>query len=522
MHPILFRVPLPHSPAQWGYLFFALAGIAAAYAAYSFFVAKRKGDAAWGLGFAVAAVVLRFVLRDVTQSVEATSFPIYSYGVMLGASLVCGWFLTLGLAERDGLPRDQMGDCYVDTAIMAVIGSRVLYILTNLNEFPTLESMFAMRNGGLVAYGGFLGGWLGSWLYLRFGVGVLTTLKRLSNGDIKSAWHPLPMLAWADVAVPSLASGLMITRIGCYLFGCDFGKPLSSTAPALLKKLGTFPRWPEGTLEHGSGSPAWAQHVKEQLISRSADASLPVHPTQLYESLVGAGILVLLLWARRKQKFRGEICFLFFFAYGVCRYLLEVVRDDDERGSLPPSLPLHVLVPLGLAVFAIGYGIGFAQEIKSVAVRRVTQVAAFLPAIIGYLVLKPATFGEAPNEEWSTSQWIGMATALAGCIGFNILYRAYRANPARAMALELPPPAPDLADEDDDEDDDDDADEDEAPAAKKKPAPKPAATKAKAKAAPAEPKKATPKRDAKEAEDDDAEDDDEAPEPGDEPKASEG
>ena len=29
--------------------------------------------------------------------------PIYSYGVMLGLSLVVGWYITLGLCEKDGL-----------------------------------------------------------------------------------------------------------------------------------------------------------------------------------------------------------------------------------------------------------------------------------------------------------------------------------------------------------------------------------------------------------------------------------
>src|SRR5262249_53278657 len=202
---------------------------------------------------------------------------------------------------------------------------RVPYILTTRNESDSLGKLFALRQGGLVAYGGFLGGLAGSYFFLRR--------------------HKIPLLPWADVAVPSLASGLMITRIGCYLFGCDFGQPLKESAPAFLKKLGTFPHWPEGTLDSGRGSPAWAQHPSPDWaqvhpgfprLTESSTASSPVHPTQLYESLVGVLLLVLLLWYRRKQKFRGEIFFLFAFAYGTARYLLEILRDDAERGSLPP------------------------------------------------------------------------------------------------------------------------------------------------------------------------------------------
>src|SRR5690349_21437431 len=160
---------------------------------------------------------------------DFTSIPIHSYGVMLGLSLVVGWYLTLGLAERDGLPKEIMANNYVVTAVAAVVGSRILYILTNLNEFDSFRAMLDVRKGGLVAYGGFLGGFVGSLFFLRR--------------------YKLPLLPWADVAVPSLASGLMITRIGCYLFGCDFGQPLSSTAPAWLQKLGTFPRWEVGLID---------------------------------------------------------------------------------------------------------------------------------------------------------------------------------------------------------------------------------------------------------------------------------
>ncbi len=47
------------------------------------------------------------------------------------SSLIVGWFFTLGLATRDGLPNETMANCYVITAIAALVGSRILYILTN-------------------------------------------------------------------------------------------------------------------------------------------------------------------------------------------------------------------------------------------------------------------------------------------------------------------------------------------------------------------------------------------------------
>ncbi|MGK3989732.1 prolipoprotein diacylglyceryl transferase family protein [Sorangium sp. So ce136] len=452
MHPILFRVPLPVWTVPLLWVFLIAAGIAFAGAIGLFLGKNKPGAAAAGIaGVALAALASQFKGQTYTLG----PLPIYSYGVMLGLSLVVGWYLTLGLAERDGLPKETMANCYVVTALAAVLGSRVLYILTNLDEFDSLGAMFDIRRGGLVAYGGFLGGFLGSYLFLRS--------------------HRIPLLPWADVAVPSLASGLMITRIGCYLFGCDFGRPLGETAPAWLKKLGTFPHWAEGTLDHGSGSPAWVQHVKERGLDPTSDASLAVHPTQIYESLVGAGLLALLLLARRRQKFRGEIFLLFTFSYGVCRYLLELLRDDAERGSIPPSLPEHLLLPAGLVIFAVGYTIGFSHVIHHDVARKVTQALSFVPALALYLVLKPETFGASETLQYSTSQVVALTTGLAASIAFAVYYKAALDHPEQAMALNLPasPAADDTrqADADEDDEDDepgDDEDEDDEPGQKRR------------------------------------------------------
>ncbi|WP_437677450.1 prolipoprotein diacylglyceryl transferase [Sorangium sp. So ce131] len=445
MHPILFRVPLPVWAVPLLWVFLIAAGIAVAGAVGLFLGKNKPGAAAAGVaGLALAALAFQFKERTYTLG----PLPIYSYGVMLGLSLVVGWYLTLGLAERDGLPRETMANCYVVTAVAAVLGARVLYILTNLDEFDSLGAMFDIRRGGLVAYGGFLGGFVGSYLFLRS--------------------HRIPLLPWADVAVPSLASGLMITRIGCYLFGCDFGRPLGEGAPGWLKGLGTFPHWPEGTLEHGSGSPAWVQHVKERGLDPSSHASLAVHPTQIYESLVGAGLLALLLLARRRQKFRGEIFLLFTFAYGVCRYLLELLRDDAERGSIPPSLPEHVLIPAGLVLFAVGYTIGFSRLVRNDVARKATQALAFVPAVVMYLILKPETFGASATLQYSTSQAVALATGLAASFAFAVYYKAALDHPEQAMALNLPADKAAAADEDDEEEDDDADDEDE-PSEKRRP-----------------------------------------------------
>ncbi|MEO6602984.1 MAG: prolipoprotein diacylglyceryl transferase family protein, partial [Polyangiaceae bacterium] len=289
MHPVLFEIPLPAWAVPLGPALFALAGLGVLLA----LLGQRRGAfdlLVIGVLAALTGLVGGFVFSG--QEFVLESLPIYSYGAMLCASIVAGWFLTLGLGARAGLPRELLANTYFVTAIAALVGSRVLYVLTNLHEFHDLFDVLAVRRGGLVAYGGFLGGFLGSWGYLRR--------------------RGVALLPWGDIAVPSLACGLCLTRIGCYLFGCDFGKPLSAAAPGWLKRLGTFPRWPSDVLD-GAGSPAWLQHVDLRGLSVSSRVSLPVHPTELYESLVGALLLGMLWWLRARKRFDGELFFSFTF-----------------------------------------------------------------------------------------------------------------------------------------------------------------------------------------------------------------
>jgi phosphatidylglycerol:prolipoprotein diacylglycerol transferase len=348
---------------------------------------------------------------------ELHAIPIHSYGVMLGLSLVVGWYLTLGLAERDGLPKETLANCYVVTAISAVIMSRVLYYVTNPSEFKSFWELFALWRGGLVAYGGFLGGFVGSVVYLRR--------------------QKVPLWPWADVAAPSVASGLMLTRIGCYLFGCDFGKPLPLGAPEWLKKAGTFPHWSEGTLPHGSGSPAWVQHVQHNLVSADSAASLPVHPTQIYESLVGAFLVGLLFLVRSRQRFRGQVFLVFAFAYGVLRFLLEIVRDDMERGSFGPYLPEQWAIAGGLLIFGAAYIAFMAQSLRDPTLQKVTRAVALVPAIVAYLLLRPPSFAEQTLVQLSTSQWVALLTAVPAAIAYGVYFKAAEMHPESAMALHL-------------------------------------------------------------------------------------
>ena len=260
--------------------------------------------------------------------------PIYSYGVMLGLSLLLGWQVMMTLGKRSGLASGALGDLYFTAAISGLIGARVLYVWVNREEFTTVGQWFDLRGGGLVAYGGFLGGFIGAAIHARI-------LK-------------VSLLRVGDAATPPIALGLFFTRIGCYLYGCDFGTRLGEDAPGWLAHLGRFPHWDEA--EYGlRGAPAFLHHVSVYGLPRDAMFAFPVHPVQLYEAAVGLSLAVAAFAVFRRRTFEGQTLLVFTLAYGVIRFLLEYLRDDPERGSVF-GFSTSQFISIALVPFAaVGY-----------------------------------------------------------------------------------------------------------------------------------------------------------------------
>ncbi len=101
------------------------------------------------------------------------------------------------------------------------------------------------------------------------------------------------------------------------------------------------------------------------------------------------------------------------------RFLLEIVRDDSERGSFGPTFAEHVLVPSVLLIFAAAFVYGPAQSILSVAWRRVATTLLVASAAAAYFVLRPLTGAAIASVALSTSQWISLITALAAAFAWH-------------------------------------------------------------------------------------------------------
>lgn len=179
----------------------------------------------------------------------------------------------------------------------ALLGGRLLIIL--FQPVAVLEhsmSLSMLLEGNRAVMGGFLGALVMAAGYLRY--------KRLA------------VLQIADIAVPAVALGYVVARIGCYLNGDDFG--VVSQVP-----------W---ALQFAEGTDAYRVQLERGWIAPGAQASLAVHPTQLYHALVG--LIGFVFLSRMRMTWPGRRLAWALLLYGVTRFIIQFYRDDHGEAAI--------------------------------------------------------------------------------------------------------------------------------------------------------------------------------------------
>src|SRR5690606_30128305 len=90
------------------------------------------------------------------------------------------------------------------------------------------------------------------------------------------------------------------------------------------------------------------------------------------------------------------------------------------------------------ALFAAGWVVGPSRLIRDTRVQLATRVAAFTPVVLAWIALRPESFEPAVRVALSTSQLIGLASALVVAAMYWAHDRAAIAQPEAAMALSIP------------------------------------------------------------------------------------
>lgn len=253
-------------------------------------------------------------MRRVLLEFPGTDYRIHSFGFMLLLACVGAFVLAVRRARKEGLDPEIIHGLVPWLFLGGLIGARGLYLIVHPETLHGIGDLLRIWQGGIIFYGCIAGGLLGSLIYW--------------------ARTRFPFLATADAVAPSLALGIALGRVGCFLNGCCFGATCD---------LPWAVRFPAGSLP-------WIQHMHSGLIPPEAVYSLPVHPKQLYAALYGVALLGLLLAYYPRRRRDGEVMVLLMIAYPVTRFFLEFHRGDV--GGLYGGLAISQYI--SIALFAGG------------------------------------------------------------------------------------------------------------------------------------------------------------------------
>jgi phosphatidylglycerol:prolipoprotein diacylglycerol transferase len=332
---------------------------------------------------------------------DSAGLPIRGFGLMLLLAVVSGVALAMHRARQMKVDPELILSLAFWLFLFGIVGARLFYVVQKWPEFRGrhaggVDLLFALLNvtqGGLVVYGSVIGATIGLLIFCR--------RNRVS------------LLALCDLIAPSMALGLALGRVGCFLNGCCFGGicelpwavefPWQSPPHVRQVQQGqvdlfgmvidgspaaapTIQKVVPGSLAdvHGvkpgerilqiNGQPIgnvyeaqrelFAAGERGELAIRMAGEaqaqawalpaqlprSRPVHPTQLY-STVDALILCLLLWVYYPFRRRdGEVIALLITIYPITRFLIEGLRTDEPKNILGMTISQNIsLIVLAVA-----------------------------------------------------------------------------------------------------------------------------------------------------------------------------
>ena len=217
----------------------------------------------------------------------------------VGLAGVVGLFLMMRIGKRNGVDPGVMASIVLWCYLAAVSAGIIIPMVIDGVEGYLAHGRFSLHWAGMTSFWGYLAG--------------ITAVAAVCRH------HRVPLAKLGDLAAPAMGVALFFSRLGCFLGGCDYGKVTS--VPWAMR----FPQ----------GSPAWVDHVNAGLVPASRGESLPVHPTQLYEALLGLVILGVVIavartaWAKQRQ---GRVFLAACATYAVGRIFIETLRADLGRG----------------------------------------------------------------------------------------------------------------------------------------------------------------------------------------------
>ncbi len=237
-------------------------------------------------------------------------FHLRTFGVMLAAAFLTGTWIALGEARRRGIDETKLVNLVLVILVSSIVGARAFYVFTHPAELRGDPLAFLrIWEGGLTLIGGFVAGTVAGFAFMRH-VG-------------------LPLGLTADTVTPSVALGVAIARVGCFLNGCCFGVP---------------------------GGQEWCVRFPPDAPASILFPGLPVHPSQLYNAAAFFGLFLLTLWLRPRLKGTGQLWWAFVILFALVRIPIDATRHYESSAYVTQIFgrPVTDSELIGFALIVIG------------------------------------------------------------------------------------------------------------------------------------------------------------------------
>jgi prolipoprotein diacylglyceryl transferase len=308
--------------------------------------------------------ILDFHNRTVLFRVGNWIFTTYAF--LAGAAFAMGFGGSLWYCAMVGLDVVYMAKLYLFLVVPAVlVGLRVFSIMLEWRDLFR-RPLATIVKPGYMLHGGIAGG----------------TIALVAISSIVGA----PALRILDAPALALPLGEAIARLGCYVYGCCWGRPTSS-------------RFGVRYTSCDAKVVRCAPHLH----------NVRIHPAQLYALVIYLAMFAVFYAALPYVPFDGALTGAYLIGHSVIRYTLEYFRQDD-RGKLWGKLThtnlysaLMILGGLACLVYGATYG---AQAPIDMSVRFVHVLTD--ESIMPWIGLYGLVFGFAYGVHYrKVGSWIG-------------------------------------------------------------------------------------------------------------------
>lgn len=244
---------------------------------------------------------LEFDISPIAFSIG--SYHIYWYGIIIASGLLLAVCYALKTSPRYNVNSGKLINCILVGIVSGIVGARLYYCFFQWDYYGKNPiEILHINNGGLAIYGGIIGSMIGGLIVVK-----------------AQKMKAMPVL---DIAMISFLIGQGIGRWGNFFNQEAYGTPTDL---------------PWGMMSEGTNMVA-------------------VHPCFLYESLwCLLGFVLIHFYGKYKQKYSGQIFYMYLVWYGFERMLVEGLRTDSLYLPFSPfGIEIRVSQLLSFLIFAAG------------------------------------------------------------------------------------------------------------------------------------------------------------------------